>query len=90
MKYAIVIQESLSESPQLEKQQYMVKLIDRVQFIRYLKEGTARSQAQSAKWIDLQKTKIKIYGSCISKKVYKACLLILFKVQQRNFPIVSK
>jgi transposase len=39
---------------QLEKQQHKVKLIDRVRFIGYLKEGTARTQAQAGKLIGLQ------------------------------------
>lgn len=54
MKYAELIKEDLAELQQLEKQQHKSKLKDRVRFIRYLKEGTAKTQAQAGKLIGLQ------------------------------------
>jgi transposase len=59
MKYAELIKENLAELQQLEKQQPESKLKDRaspdrVRFIRYLKEGTAKTQAQAGSMIGLQ------------------------------------
>jgi transposase len=54
MNYRAVIKESLVELQGLEKQQSKHMFKDRVRFMRYLKEGTAQSQAQAGKLIGLQ------------------------------------
>ncbi len=54
MKYAQLIKENEQELASLEKQQNKSKLKDRVRFIRYLKEGIAKTQAQAGKLIGLQ------------------------------------
>jgi transposase len=54
MNYESVIKESVAELQELEKQQTKSKLKDRVRFIRYLKEGTAKTQAQAGSLIGLQ------------------------------------
>lgn len=54
MNYAELIKEDLEELQQLEKQQHKSKLKDRVRFIRYLKESTAKTQAQAGSFIGLQ------------------------------------
>jgi transposase len=52
--YISLIQETLPELQQLESTQKKSFYKDRVRFIRYLKEGTAKSQAKAGALIGLQ------------------------------------
>jgi transposase len=52
--YQGLIKESAEELLQIEKRQQPSYVKDRVRFIRYLKEGTAKSQAQAGSLIGLQ------------------------------------
>ncbi len=54
MNYGEQIKETATELQQVEKGQSKSKLKDRVRFIRYLKEGTAKTQAQAGSLIGLQ------------------------------------
>lgn len=54
LEYVDLIQESLAELEQLEAKQKKSFYKDRVRFIRYLKEGTAKSQAKAGSLISLQ------------------------------------
>jgi transposase len=54
MNYGEQIKEAITELQQVEKGQSKSKLKDRVRFIRYLKEGTAKTQAQAGLLIGLQ------------------------------------
>jgi len=53
--YKEVIQESLEELLQREKEQKQARMRDRVRFIRYLKEGQASTQSQAGALIGLQR-----------------------------------
>ncbi len=54
MNYEVLIKESIPELQQLEKEQTKSKLKDRIRFMRYLKEGTAKTQAQAGALIGLK------------------------------------
>lgn len=79
MKYAELIKESLAELQQLEKQQHKPKLKDRVRFIRYLKEGTAKTQAQAGKLIGLQERQSQNLWQIYRNKGLKALLIYRYE-----------
>ena len=54
MDYSTLIPQSLDQLHHLEKSQTKAKLKDRVRFVRYLKEATAKTQIQAGALIGLQ------------------------------------
>ena len=75
MNYGELIKEGIAELQQLEKQQTNSKLKDRIRFLRYLKEGTAQTQAQAGALIGLKERQSQqsipalIYGRSINRRV---------------------
>ena len=54
MNYASLITQSAQELLTLEKQQSKAKLKDRLRFLRFLKEGTAKTQQQAGHLVGLK------------------------------------
>jgi transposase len=55
INYNEVIRESVEELELLEKKQKQARLRDRVRFVRYLKEGQAKTQPEAGAMIGLQR-----------------------------------
>lgn len=90
INYQTAITESVEELLALEKQQKDARLRDRVRFIRYLKEGRARSQPQAGEFIGLKRRSSQLLWqqykqkglNCLTSSGYKGSWAKLSSVQQ--------